>query len=507
MKKIKTRVLLFAALMAVLVLHTSCSGKKAGAQSAASLRFGYNSEPATFDPLSSSNTADGRSLLFNVFEGLVKPDTDGNLRPCIAESVTIEELGRVYNFQLRKNIRFHDGSPLSSADVKFSLDTAKAAGFIGFDAVEKIEAIGNYSIKVTLLHPDPEFLPYLTVGIVKAGSANRDKNAIGTGPYLIESYAVQRELVLKKFADYWQDNVPILEKITITFFADSDALVRGLRSGAIDGAGLTGSLAQQLSPEQFDIIPGYTAMVHLFALNNAASPLDDIRVRQAINYGIDIQAIIDTAFYGKGEPSGSPLIPGLTAYYENSLANPYPVDPEKAHSLLKEAGYGEGGKKLALEITVTSIYTMHVDTAQVIADQLAKIGIDVTIKLVEWAAWLSDVYFGRKYQATIISLDSPVVSPRSFLSRYRSDDNSNFINYSSANFDRVFDAILVEPGEDKRIALYKEAQRIISADAASVYIQDILGFRALRAGAFGGVLNYPLYVNDFAAMHTTGTRD
>ena len=317
----------------------------------------------------------------------------------------------------------------------------------------------------------------------------------------IESYAVQRELVLRKFADYWQDNVPILEKITIVFFADSDALVRGLLGNSIDGAGIPGSLVEQLRPEQFDIIPGYSAKVHLLALNNAASPLNDIRVRQAINYGIDIQGIIDTAFYGEGEPSGSPLIPGLKTYYEKSLANPYPVNLEKARSLLREAGYGEGGKKLSLEITVPSIYTMHVDTAQVIADQLAKLEIAVRIKLVEWPAWLSDVYFDRKYQATIISLDSPVVSPRSFLSRYRSDDSNNFINYSSANFDRVFDSILVETNEEKRVALYKEAQRIISADAASVYIQDILAFRVLRAGLYGGVLNYPLYVNDFAAMH------
>jgi len=285
------------------------------------------------------------------------------------------------------------------------------------------------------------------------------------------------------------------------FFADSDALVLGLRAGSIDGAGLPGSLAQQLSPEQFDIIPGYSAMVHLLALNNAAPPLDDIRVRQAINYGIDLQGIIDTAFYGKGEASGSPLIPGLTAYYEKSLVNPYPVDPGKAASLLREAGYGEGGKKLTLEITVASIFTMHVDTAQVIAEQLATIGINVSIKLVDWAGWLSDVYLGRKYQATIISLDSPIVSPRSFLSRYRSGANNNFINYSNANYDRVFDSILVETNEDKRIALYKEAQKIISADAASVYIQDIMGFRALRAGLYGGVLYYPLYAVDFAAMY------
>jgi peptide/nickel transport system substrate-binding protein len=505
MKKIKSPVLLFSALLAALVFHASCSKQKTvqSTEPITSLSFGYNSEPATLDPLNLSNTADGRSILFNVFEGLVKPDTDGNFQPCVAESVTMEESGRVYNFQLRKDIRFHDGSPLTSADVKFSLDTAKAASFIGFDSIERIETNGTHSIKVILLRPDPEFLPYLTVGIVKAGSTDRGKNAIGTGPYLIESYAVQRELVLKKFADYWKDDTPILETIKIVFFADSDAMVRGLHSGAIDGAGLPGSLANQLSPEQFDIIPGYSSMVHLLALNNAASPFDDIRVRQAINYGVDIQGIIDTAFYGRGEPSGSPIIPGLTAYYEKSLATPYPVDLEKSRSLLKDAGYGEGGKKLTLEITVASIFTMHVDTAQVIADQLSKIGIDVNIKLVEWAAWLSDVYQGRKYQATIISLDSPVVSPRSFISRYRSDNKTNFINYSSAYFDKVFDSILVETNEDKRIALYKEAQKIISADAASVYIQDILGFTVLRAGLYTGKLNYPLYVVDFAAIRPT----
>jgi peptide/nickel transport system substrate-binding protein len=247
-------------------------------------------------------------------------------------------------------------------------------------------------------------------------------------------------------------------------------------------------------------VPGYSAMVQLLALNNAESPLNDIRIRQAINYGIDIQDIIDTAFFGKGEPSGSPLIPGLAVYYEQSLANPYPLNREKALSLLAEAGYGDG-RKLSLEITVPSVYTMHVDTAQVIAGQLAKIGINVSIKLVDWPTWLSDVYFGRRYQATIISLDSPIVSPKGFLSRYESGTHSNFINFASADFDRVYNAILGETDETRRIALYKEAQKIISANAASVYIQDILGFKVFRANAYGGVLNYPLSAMDFAAMY------
>ena len=471
---------------------------------ATELRYGITTEPATLDPLSPSNTADGRSILFNVFEGLVKPDTAGRLLPCLAESVVVDdaadEPGRVYRFSLRKGVRFHDGSPLTAADVAFSLNTAQAEGFIGFGAIEKIEIIGD-DIRLILKRPDPDFLPYLTVGIVKNGSSGREKKAIGTGPYCIESYAIQQSMVLAKFPGYWQKNVPNLDKITIVFFADSDALVLGLHGGSIDGAGLPGSLAQQLAPERFDIVPGYSAMVQLLALNNAAPPLDDVRIRQAINYSIDIKAIIDTAFYGKGEPSGSPVIPGLAAYYEPSLADPYPLNREKALSLLSEAGYGEGGRKLSLEITVPSSYTMHIDTAQVIADQLAKTGIDATIQMVDWAAWLSDVYRGRRYQATVISLDSPYVSPRGFLSRYHSADSGNFINFTNADFDRIYGMILAEADEGKRITLYREAQRVISANAASVYIQDIVGFKAFRSGIYGGVLNYPLYVIDFASMY------
>jgi len=501
-KILRTSLFFFA--MVMLFLNASCSRQGSKAQStrpATELRYGYTTEPATLDPLNPSNTADGKSILFNVFEGLVKPDTEGRLVPCLAESQTADETGRVYRFKLRKNVRFHDGSPLTSADIKFSLDTAAAAGFIGFNAIEKIETDGDYGVNVTLKYPDPEFLPYLTTGIVKAGSTDREKKAIGTGPYFIESYAVQQSLVLRKFAQYWQNNVPRLDKITIVFFADSDALILGLHGGSIDGAELTGALVQQLTPGGFDIVPGYSAMVQLLALNNAAPPFNDIRVRQAVNYSIDIQEIIDTAFYGKGKPSGSPLIPGLAVYYEQSLANPYPVNYEKARSLLSEAGYKEGGQTLSLEITVPSNYTMHVDTAQVIAGQLAKMGINASIRLVDWPTWLSDVYHGRKYQATIISVDSPIVSPKGFLFRYHSKDKSNFFNFDNAGFDRIYETILTETDENKRIALYKEAQRIISYNAPCVYIQDILAFKVFRAGAYGGVLNYPLYVSDFASMY------
>ncbi|MDR0302029.1 MAG: ABC transporter substrate-binding protein [Treponema sp.] len=480
---------LFLILAAVIALSPACSGKKTGASS--EFRYGFTTEPSTLDPLNPGNTADGRSILFNVFEGLVKPDTTGEMKPCVAETLTIEQGGRVYNFTIREGVRFHDGSVLTAGDVKFSLDAAIDAGFIGLDRIEDVSVTGENQIRVTLKEPDPEFLPYMTTGIVKAGNTEREKNIIGTGPFYIESYTIQQTLVLKKFADYWQPDLPHLEKVTIVFFANYDALMVAIRGGGINGASITGPMAAQLDHRKINIIHSYSAAVQLLALNNECPPLNDIRVRRALNYGIDVQDIIDTAFFGVGVPSGSPIIPGLSAYYQSSLE--YPYEPDTAKSLLPQDDF-------ELEITVPSNYSMHVDTAQVIANQLSKIGVTVTIKLVDWATWLSDVYFGRNYMGTIISLDSPIVSPKSFLNRYYSTNSSNFINFSNSDFDRIYDSILVETDETKRIGLYRDAQRAITENAASVFIQDILYYKAIDR-SYDGVLEYPLYVIDFASIY------
>jgi peptide/nickel transport system substrate-binding protein len=502
MEKMKASKLALLAFLAIAIaVIPSCSRQDA---KTSELRYGFTTEPQSLDPLSSKATADSRSILFNVFEGLVKPDTAGRMQPCIAETWTIEQNGSVYNFRIREGVRFHDGSTLTPADVKFTLDTAIASGFGGLNNIEEVVIAGENYVRVTLKSPDPDFFPYLTIGIVKAENPDREKNVIGTGPFFIESYTAQRDLVMKKFDDYWQRSLsppvdlPHLEKVTIVFFANNDALMTALRGGGIDGANITGSMSAQLDHKNYDIFNNYSASVHLMALNNALPPLDDIRVRRAINYGVDVQGIIDTAFFGVGIPSGSPIIPGLSAFYEDSLD--YSYDPETAKALLAEAGFS-GGRALSLEITVPSNYTMHVDTAQVIAGQLERIGVDVNIKLVDWPTWYSDTYQGRNFMATIISLDSAVVSARNFLARYNSAASGNFFNYKSAEFDAIYNAILTEMDEAKRIQLYKQAQRVIARDAANVYIQDILYYRAFRGGAYSGVLNYPLYVTDFASIY------
>jgi len=145
---------------------------------------------------------------------------------------------------------------------------------------------------------------------------------------------------------------------------------------------------------------------------------------------------------------------------------------------------------------------MHVDTAQVIVDQLARVGIRAAINQVEWASWLTDVYRGRKFQSTIISFDGSSVplSPRSFLNRYVSTTGSNFIGFNSQDYDRVYAAALAEPDEARRVEFYREAQRVAVREAASVFLQDILSFTVCRKG-FHGVRGYPLNVIDFAGIY------
>jgi peptide/nickel transport system substrate-binding protein len=463
------------------------------------IRFGYTTEPATLDPLSSANTADGRSILFNVFEGLVKPDSSGGLEPAAAESYTVEQGGLVYVFTLRQGLRFHSGADVTPEDVEFSLKTAAAAGFSALNQIDTIELLPERKIRITLKAPDVEYLTNLTVGIVPRSNAARERQAIGTGPFIIESYRPQQSLVMVRNPYYWKEGIPHLDKVTYVFVADSDALLLALQGGNVDAGNVTGSLLGQLNPNAFVFVPDPSNSVQLMALNNAVKPLDDVRVRRALNFAIDRREIIDAAFYGHGEPSGSPLIPGLSRYYEPSLKEPYPPDIEQAKGLLAAAGYGGG---FSLEIAVPSNYTMHVDTAQVIVNQLAKIGVSVTIRLVDWPTWLQDIYQGRQYEATIISLDAPTISPRGFLARYHSANRSNFVNFRSPAYDRVYDAALTEADEQKRTELYKQAQRIISEEAAGVYIQDIVGFWAFPRN-YGGFVSYPLYVLDFAAIYRT----
>jgi peptide/nickel transport system substrate-binding protein len=215
----------------------------------AELRFGLMSEPATLDPLSPSNTADGRALLFNVFEGLVKVDSSGRFLPAVAESIESRE-ALTYTFTLREGLRFHDGSPVRDEDVEFTLNEAKERGYQGFSQIDRIELLGGRRIRVALKEADPDFLPYMSVGIVPKNNPDREKNPIGTGPFMIENYLPQQQLTLVKNPYYRLQDLPKLDKVTVLFTEGNNALYTGLEGGNLTGAMVSGDVAYKLNPNR-----------------------------------------------------------------------------------------------------------------------------------------------------------------------------------------------------------------------------------------------------------------
>lgn len=239
-------------------------------------------------------------------------------------------------------------------------------------------------------------------------------------------------------------------------------------------------------------------MVQLMALNNSVEPLNNVKVRQAINYAIDKDVIIQTVAEGNGVKLGSNMSPAMKMYYQEGLEKRYEPNAEQAKQLLKEAGYEQGIK---LTITVPSNYKFHVDTAQVIAEQLKAVGIQATIKQVEWSSWLEDVYNNAKYEATIVGLTGKL-DPHEVLGRYDSKYAKNFFKFSSAEYDALVGKARLEIDPDKRAELYKQAQTMLTEQAVAVYIMDPSRSVAMKDGLEGFKM-YPIQKYDFAAMYYT----
>ena len=349
---------------------------------------------SSLDPHVSSSSAGTREILFNVYEGLMKPDAEGNLNPAVAESYSVNDTADEYTFVLRQGVKFHNGNDVTVDDVVYSL--SRAAGLetgeplvADVAGIAAVEALDEKTVKVTLKAPDTEFLAHITTAIIPK-DIDPANEVVGTGPFKFTERKVQESITLEKFDGYWGEK-PYLDKVTLKVIDNAETLVMSLKSGAVDMAThLVFSQVKELAG--LNIYEGASNAVQGLYLNNAVKPLDDPLVRQALCYAVDKQAILDLAFDGHGTLVGSSMFPAFKKYFMDELTNYYEYDPAKAKDLLKEAGY-EGG--FELEITVPSNMQQHVDTAQVIVEQLQAVGITAKINQVEWNTWLEDVYRGR----------------------------------------------------------------------------------------------------------------
>lgn len=448
-----------------------------------------------------------KEVLFNVFEGLVKPDKDGNLVPAVADNYEISEDGKVYTFTLRNNVKFHNGNLVTADDVVYSIQ--RSAGLLkdtdpsvfvetALSNIVEVNKVNDKTVEVVLDHGDTELIGYLTCAIIPKDYNEQGSAPIGTGPFKFVSYTPLENLIVVKNEDYYIPEEPYLDKVTFKIVPNTDAAMLELMGGSIDiYPYLTDAQAEQLK-EKFQVLTGNMNLVQALFLNNGVKPFDDVRVRKALYYATDRQGIIDMVAGGKGSIIGSNMFIGFGKYLNEEVINMYSYDIEKAKELLTEAGYPNG---FTFTITVPSNYAFHVETAQVIVEQLKLVGITAKIQQVEWASWISDVYQGKNYEATIVGLDAKLAA-RDVLERYKSTAENNFVNYNDSEYDELLIKAIASVNVDEKISYYKELQKMLAEDAASIYIQDPALLVAVNK-KLGGYTFYPVYVLDMSKVYYT----
>ncbi|WP_217588169.1 ABC transporter substrate-binding protein [Lentibacillus saliphilus] len=467
------------------------------------VRIAMSTEIDNLDPYVSAAT-DTMSMMDNVFDGLLDTDESGQLVPAIAEDYDISDDGLQYTFRLKDNVVFHDGSELTAEDVVYSYE--KLAGLNGgepissqFEIIEKIETPSDFEVIIHLKERSSAFLAANIRPILPADYDNHSEKPIGAGPFKFESYVVGQELKLKRNDDYYDvDKIPFLDEVQFKIMPDPESSILAMQAGEIDIIpGISAQGLLQLG-DQVKTVSGPQNMVQIMALNNSVEPLNQKEVRQAINLAVDKDMIIETVSDGDGIKLGSNFSPAMDFYYEAGLEDVYATNIAEAKKLMKAAGYEDG---FELELTVPSDYQFHVDTAQVIVEQLKEIDIDVDLKLIEFSSWLENVYTDEQYEATIIGFTGKL-DPYEILRRYVTDYKRNFINFEHAQYDERIDQALKATNPTEMARMYKDAQSILTEEAASVFIMDPYRTIAMTNG-LEGMKMYPIQKFNLEDVHYT----
>ena len=488
----KLSIVAFAAALVAAPLPVLAQSKKD------SVVMGMTLEPPGLDPTNAAAAAIAEVTLYNIYETLTKINEDGSVAPLLAESWTASSDLKTYTFKLRKGVKFHNGEPFNSAAVKFSFERNAAATSTNkdkslFQSFEKVETPDADTVVISVKYSEPN-LPFLlgqaSGSIVEPKSAPTDvTQPVGTGPYTLGSWAKGSSMTLVKWPEYRNAAAIKLAKVTIRFIGDPAAQVAALLSGDVDAfprVGAARSLAQFKADPRFSVLIGGSKAKTIVGINERKKPLDDVRVRRAILAAIDRKAMIDGAVDGFGSPIGSFYTPGSLGYVDTTDINPY--DPEKAKKLLAEAGV-----TTPLELTLKLPPPPYArQGGEILAAELAKIGIVAKIENVEWAQWLSQVFTGpHNYDLTIVSHVEP-------FDLVKLTEPDYYLGYKSDAFNALYKQIMATPTEADRAKLLGDAQRMLATDAVAGFLFQPQWITITSKKLKGVWKEVPQFENDFS---------
>jgi len=487
------------ALVAGVLAGGLLSGAAAAQAAKDSLTLAMVLEPPHLDPTAGAAAAIDEVVYANIFEGLTRIDRNGVVQPALAESWTVSDDGLVYTFKLHEGVTFHDGTTFDSADVKFSIDRAMAETSTNaqkglFAPIASVETPDATTVVIALKQPAGNLLFNLGWGdavIVAPESAEtNNSNPVGTGPFKFDRWVKGDRVEMSRYAGYWGEPAK-LARATIKIIPDPAAATAALLAGDIDAFPnfpAPEALPQFQNDPRFKVVIGSTEGETILAINNARQPLDDLRVRQALAYAIDRQAVIDGAMFGYGTPIGSHFAPHHPAYVD--LTGTHPYDPGKAKALMAEAGHGNG-LTLTLKLPPPSYARRG---GEVVAAQLASIGIKTDIVPLEWAQWLEQVFKGKDYDLTIVSHTEPLD-----IGIYARDDY--YFNYNDAGFRALMAKLDSTVEEEARYEILGEAQRKLAADAVNVFLFQLAKHGVWNRDVVGLWENSPVQANDLTEVH------
>ena len=465
-----------------------------------SVVLGMVLEPSGLDPTVAAAAAIGEIVHYNIFEGLTKIAQDGAVTPLLAESWNGSADGKTWAFRLKKGVKFSDGAAFDAAAVKFSFDRARAPSSTNkakkavFENIASVTTPDAHTVVLVLDKAEPSLAFRLgenTAVVLHPGSAEHAATKpVGTGPFKLENWNKGSSVTLVKWDGYRDASAVKLKKVVFRFIDDPAAQVAALLAGDIDGIprfGAAGALKQFQSDKRFTVELGSTSGKGILAINNKRKPFDDVRVRRALSHAIDRKAFIDGALEGQATPIGSHFAPTELGYLD--LTKTYPFNPEKAKALLREAGIAT-----PLNVTLTLPPPQYARKGgEIIAAQLAKVGINAKIENVEWAQWLSGAFKGQ-FDLTVINH----VEPLDYATAYA--DPNYYFGYDSVKFRGLVSALAGATDTREKGRLWRDIQRQIADDAVNVFIFNPAQVAVFKRGLRGLWSSSPIFANDMAAV-------
>lgn len=472
---------LAASLTAALAL-TACSPGEAvdlGDSAAVSdeqgvLRAAIGGEPDQLDPHSTSSYFSFQ-VLENIFDTLVEPDENLEMQPALAAAWEISDDQLTWTFTLRDDVTFHDGAEFTSEDVVYSFNRIideELANAWKFSSVTDVTAPDDLTVEISLSQPTPNLLSNLGgfKGMAIVSSANVESGdittaPIGTGPFSLAQYVSGDRIVLEANADYW-GGAPELGGVEFEFISEPATALAALRAGEIHWTDV-------VPPQQVEQLEG-DDMVELgvapstdywyLTLNEAKEPWGDVRVRQAIAYAIDRDAILQAVSYGTAE-ANQLAIPKQSVWYTEF--DEYDLDLDTAQSLLDDAGF-DGG---SLDMLATTDYPETIAAAQIIASNLEPLGIDVSIRQMDFSTWLDEQNSGN-FDMLMMGWLGNIDPDDFYYAQHHSEGASNAQGYANSEVDELLDSARIETDQDVRADLYAQAAMIVADEASYIYLYN-----------------------------------